>query len=321
MRVGTGHAAFCHVTGWPIPGEDRTNPAFPEVAESLHLHVSVEGDVVEIPLPLPIAAEYVAGDRRWVVSMLQAIKLGMQLEMFIGQRDIETFVVVDRAARSPDGAAARMVLYDTLPGGTGYLHQLQRRVSTIIARAHRHLSECECEHACYRCLKEFWNQRDHALLDKQLILPTLALLAQDATTPSRPAMSQREIFDSFVEAELHRRLATAAIAAPRLGRENVLRSADGRGILQMDLSWPNERLLVLIDGREFHARDVAQVLADQDKRNEALAAGWRVLEFTAWEVLNLSDSVIEEIRRGQGAAQHDLPRPGPAILRRYAAPL
>ena len=285
-----------------MPGDDHTNPAFPEVVDGLHLHVQIEGDVVEIPLPAPLAGEYVAGDRRWVTSMLQAIKLGMQLEMFIGQRDIESFATVDGTRSAPTGASARMVLFDTIPGGTGYLLQLQRRFAAIMARAHHHLVTCECEHACYRCLKDFWNQRDHALLDKQLILPTLALLAQETTGDTKPAMSQREIFDSFVEAELHRLLLQAGVPAPRMGRDNVLRASDERGVLQMDLSWPDQHLLVLIDGREFHTREVAQVLADQDKRNEALAAGWRILEFTAWEVLNHPDAVIADIAAALGGS-------------------
>ena len=70
----------------------------------------------------------------------------------------------------------------------------------------------------------------------------------------------------------------------------------------MDLSWPDQHLLVLIDGREFHTREVAQVLADQDKRNEALAAGWRILEFTAWEVLNHPNAVIADIAAALGGS-------------------
>src|SRR5262249_51974711 len=133
-----------------------------------------------------------------------------------------------------------------------------------------------------------------------------------------PAMSQREIFDSFVEAELHRRLIDAGIPAPSLGRENMLRATDGRGVLQMDLSWPTQHLLALIDGREFHARHVLQILADQDKRNAALAAGWRILEFTAWEVVHTPDAVVEEIESAIAASRH-YPLPGPEAREPMAA--
>jgi len=293
----TGHAEFCHVAGWPLPRDDPAENPFPEVVRNLHLHVAVEGDILEIPLPLPIATEYLSGDYRWVVSMAQAIKLGLQLEMFVGPRSIGNFVAIDRPLGAAEGAAARLIFYDTLPGGSGYLRRLHERFPDIAARAHDHLTACECESACYRCLKEYWNQREHALLDKQLILPTLAMMAQTATTRPQPALSQRERFDSFVEAELFRQLELAGIRRPEFGDKNILRAVDGRGIIQMDFSWSGERLLVLLDGREFHSMDSAQILADQDKRNEALAAGWRVLEYTAWEMLNAPEGVVAEIKR------------------------
>jgi very-short-patch-repair endonuclease len=233
----------------------------------------------------------------WVVSMAQAIKLGLQLEMFVSPRAVDSFVAVDRPLGAPEGAGARLIFYDTIPGGSGYLRRLHERFPDIAARAHQHLTRCQCEHACYGCLKEYWNQRDHGLLDKQRILPSLALLAQEATTRPQPAMSQREQFDSFVESELFQRLDRAGIDRPRFGRENILRAPSGQGIIQMDLSWAPEHLMVLIDGREFHSREGAQILADQDKRNEALAAGWRVLEYTAWEVLTVPDRVTSEINQ------------------------
>src|SRR5262249_26312198 len=79
-------------------------------------------------------------------------------------------------------------------------------------------------------------------------------------------------------------------------RENVLHDSSGRGILQMDLSWPDRRLLVLLDGREFHVATAEQVLTDEDKRNRAIAAGYRVLEFTGSEVVYHLDDVVDEIR-------------------------
>ena len=219
----------------------------------------------------------------------------MQLDMYVGEREIDSFVSMKHPAGSPEGAEANLVLYDTLPGGTGYLRRLLRGVPEIAARAHQHLSDCPCEHACYRCLKQFWNQRDHQVLNKQLVLPALALLAQSAATRPAPSMSQRERFDSFVEAELFERLEKAGLPRPRFGKENVLRDPTGRGILQMDLSWPVEKVVVLLDGRDFHATSVEQVLADQDKRNATVAAGWRLIEFTGWEVVNRPDDVVNSV--------------------------
>lgn len=165
---------------------------------------------------------------------------------------------------------------------------------------------------------QFWNQRDHLLLDKRLVLPALAMLAEGVTTAAAPAMSQRELFDSVVESSLFSRLRAEGLPRPRTGRDNVLRDASGLGILQMDLSWPERKLLVLLDGREFHAATAEQVLIDEDKRNRSIAAGWCVMEFTGWEVVHRLDEVVAEIRDALDAryttVQFVTGGPGPAGL-------
>lgn len=290
----TGHAASCPVTGWPdMTSYDRSNPTFPEVEPSLHLRTSVNGDVVEIPMPQPVSAAYAAGQQAWVTTMAYALKLGIQREMFVGERELEHFVAVRRPSTGPE---VILTFFDTLPGGTGYLRRFFANLPDIAAVAHRHLAECPCESACYRCLKQFWNQRDHELLDKRLVQPALGLLAQGAVTEPRPALSLRERFDSIVESMLFDRLLAAGVARPSVGPNNVLRDRDSRAIIQMDLSWPTRNLVVLIDGREFHSATAEQVALDQRKRNALIGSGQRLLEFTAWEVVHRLDEVVDEVR-------------------------
>ncbi len=293
LELGTGHALFCSVAGWPSPARDgkENHGDLPEVEPHLHLRVELEGDLVEIALPPPVAEDYARGQRDWVVTLAHALKLGMELDMYVEQREIGHFTILRQPSTGPELSLA---FYDTLPGGTGYLRRLFERLGEVAAVAHRHLSTCPCERACYRCLMQFWNQRDHALLDKRLVLPTLASLAEGMSTAPAPSISQRERFDSMVEAILFQRLRAAGLPRPRV--REVLRDPTGRGILQMDLSWPDRQLAVLVDGREFHTTTVDQVLADQDKRNQAIAAGERLLEFTGWEVLHHLDQVVEELR-------------------------
>ena len=40
-----------------------------------------------------------------------------------------------------------------------------------------HLQSCNCERACYLCLKDFRNQRKHDLLDKGTVMPILQGIA------------------------------------------------------------------------------------------------------------------------------------------------
>jgi ATP-dependent helicase YprA (DUF1998 family) len=70
-----------------------------------------------------------------------------------------------------------LVLYDTMPGGTGYLQRFYHYLPQIAQRVRAHLNKEKCETACYSCLKEFWNQRIHALLDRRLVERVLGELA------------------------------------------------------------------------------------------------------------------------------------------------
>jgi ATP-dependent helicase YprA (DUF1998 family) len=317
LELGTGHALSCPVAGWPSPARDgkENHGDLPEVEPHLHLRVELEGDLVEIALPPPVAEEYARGQRAWVVTLAHALKLGMELDMYVEQREIGHFTVL---RRPPTGPELSLAFHDTLPGGTGYLGRLFERFGEVAAVAHHHLSICTCERACYRCLMQFWNQRDHALLDKRLVLPTLALLAEGVSTAPAPSISQRERFDSMVEAILFQRLRAAGMPRPRV--REVLRDPSGRGILQMDLCWPDRQLAVLIDGREFHTATVDQVLADQDKRNRAIAAGERLLEFTGWEVLHHLDQVVAEIKGALEAGYEGATFVEGATLRAAEAP-
>ncbi len=317
LELGTGHALFCPVAGWPSSGRDRkeSHGDLPEVEPHLHLRVELEGDLVEIALPPPVAEEHVRGQAAWVVTLAHALKLGMELDMYVEQREIGHFTIL---RQPPTGPELSLAFYDTLPGGSGYLGRLFERFGEVAAVAHHHLATCSCERACYRCLMQFWNQRDHGLLDKRLVLPTLALLAQGTSTTPAPSVSQRERFDSTVEAMLFQHLRGAGLPRPRV--REVLRDPNGQGILQMDLCWPDRELAVLIDGREFHATTVDQVLADQDKRNRAIAAGERLLEFTGWEVLHRLEQVAEEIRGALDASYKEVEFVDGAPLRAAEGP-
>lgn len=294
FNTSTGHATFCKTPGWPKVDLDAKQQAefFPNVEGHLHLRAKMTGDVVEIPLPGLISELYVAGDRSWLISLAYALKLGMQLDMHVDEREIAHFFSV---RYSPGAADVSLVYYDTLPGGTGYLRRLFDRFPEVAARAYQHLKGHDCESACYRCLKQFWNQRDHALLDKRLVLPSLGMMASAATGREAPALSQSEQFDSVIESLVFTKLAEAGLPRPKVGRGNVLRDKTGRGILQMDLSWPDHNLVVLLDGREFHIASPSDVVADEDRRNAAIASGQRLLEFAGSEVLNQLDAVVGEI--------------------------
>jgi very-short-patch-repair endonuclease len=61
-----------------------------------------------------------------------------------------------------------------------------------------------------------------------------------------------------------------------------------------DFAWPEHRLIVEIDGREWHT-DREAFQRDRRRQNALIDARWRVLRFTVDDVRLYPEYVIEEI--------------------------
>jgi Domain of unknown function (DUF1998) len=161
--IGTDHLYTCSA---------RTDIESPFI-QQVDLKVHLQGDVVEIEIPYEFSEDE-DFFTRWIATLQQAFKLGLQLELFTKSGEIESFV----AKHIRDGKEYKtLVLYDTMPGRTGYLQRFYQYLPQIAQRVRKHLSDEKCETACYSCLKEFWNQRVHALLERKLVDGVLGELA------------------------------------------------------------------------------------------------------------------------------------------------
>ncbi len=275
----TGHMPNCSVVTWDSDNSDR-------IVKELHLRAAIQGDVIEIPL-----AEDVATDEAWIVTFAQALKLGMQRQLYIGPTEIASFV---RRTYVDDKRHTTLVLYDTMPGGTGYLWRTARSLPQAAALVAQHLRACECKRACYRCLKEFWNQRDHALLDKQLVLHALDELAAVREAISLPSRTDRTRFESFLEETFYALLQQAGLPLPTT--QQILRTSDNRYITRADFTYDQPPLVIQTDGRAFHTNTVARIVEDLDRRNSIEGSGRHLLEFTYRDVIGRPDHVIALVR-------------------------
>ena len=120
---------------------------------------------------LSLSAVYIRGDsdavaggvisesNRKLQSFIAAIQLGLK-KRFKGKIDhLQTTV---HEASMPDSSFKRkyLVLYDTVPGGTGYLKQLMRpknQLMDVLEMSLDALKSCACNQdkdkdGCYRCL-------------------------------------------------------------------------------------------------------------------------------------------------------------------------
>jgi hypothetical protein len=62
-----------------------------------------------------------------------------------------------------------IILYDSVPGGAGHIHRIAPNKSvfqSVVRKAYDICSECECSPSCYRCLRDYYNQDFHSMLNR-----------------------------------------------------------------------------------------------------------------------------------------------------------
>ena len=118
----------------------------------------------------------------------------------------------------PAGASRQrfLVIYDTVPGGTGYLAELWRQgeLFTVMALALEAMKRCRCvaldgRDGCYRCVYAHQHQRELASISRKRAVEIFeAILSKRDQLKTIPSLSEVNL-DSLLESELERRFITA----------------------------------------------------------------------------------------------------------------
>ena len=136
--------------------------------------------LVAVELPATLAANpiYPRGRAVWLSfgnALLRAAATNLQI-------DTNELAVGMRPWRHPDGRLmGEVFLYDTLPNGAGYADEFVRNIEQILEVAHDICANCrntDCETACYRCLLDYGNQRNHALLNRYIAIDLLDFIRE-----------------------------------------------------------------------------------------------------------------------------------------------
>jgi very-short-patch-repair endonuclease len=236
----------------------------------------------------------------WRRTLTEALMLGIRETMQAGRRDLEAFEV------APNGEPKTLVIFDTMPGGTGYLPKLLAEggagLREVASTALERLGGCDCEKSCHRCLRDFWNQRHHRVLDRHAVIETLRHLATAPGIDYEPEPDEQ--LASFLEREFFERLEAAGIQAPTL--QGIHRLPDGR-ITVADAVYADPDISVYLDGREYHSQSVERIRADLHRRNQLEQQGQLVLEFTYSDVLERFDDVAASLREALQAGADRTP--------------
>jgi DEAD/DEAH box helicase domain-containing protein len=86
-------------------------------------------------------------------SFIAALQLGLKLK-FGGRIDHLKVTISEEPQPNSSQRKSFLYLYDSVPGGTGYLKQLRtpEELNSLFLKALRHVKLCDCEDGCYRCL-------------------------------------------------------------------------------------------------------------------------------------------------------------------------
>jgi hypothetical protein len=196
-----------------------------------------------------------------------------------------------------------LLFYEASEGGAGVLRRLVdepaalatvARVAlelahfdpeTLTDRGHAPRAKERCEAACYDCLFSYFNQRDHRLLDRQL-LPTLLRPWLDARLESSPAAAPRseqmQALVRLTESELERkwlRLVDELGLRLPVAAQELVESCAARPDFSYEQAW------IFVDGPHHddprqQAKDRAEQEALEDYRLVIRfhhAADWRAI--------------------------------------------
>lgn len=298
-----------------------------EHVEEIALSRTLRTQGAVIPLPVSVTT----GDPFAIPSLSAALKLGLR-EQFGGAPDHIGVAEVPDPLGPDDGTRDALLLYDTVPGGTGYLAELTdpARVHDLIYRAWRKVAECPCRDeerlACHRCLLPLASGREIDRVSRQAAerhlraILTAGRLDEPSAegrwdvTVERPTINRSLSPLELRFAELYRSLleelngtvqlvpgtwgnTIRANVGPRRWtlepQVNVLGSKPDFVLRSDDTNVPP--VAVFTDGLAFHASvDINRLADDAGKRSALVEAGYLVLSVTA------ADVSTEEERREQG---------------------
>lgn len=113
-------------------------------------------------------------DNPWLSRAAQSLAEGLRLAAS-KYLDVEFDELVTgyRLRNNPEGTFVDIYLYDSLSSSAGYAVSAAEEIGALIKSLEELLRGCNCESACYNCLKHYRNQFIHGMLDRFAALQLL----------------------------------------------------------------------------------------------------------------------------------------------------
>jgi DEAD/DEAH box helicase domain-containing protein len=175
--------------------------------ECLYLYREFTSEALRILVPYTKSGV----DDEVVQSFIAALQLGLK-KRFGGRVDHLRVVTQDEPGKSGGPRRHFVMLYDSVPGGTGYLHQLLAQdagtLADVLTLALSTMTQCACnsdpeKDGCYRCVYQYrlgsnmnFVSRDRGI---QVLTELVASLAQLEKVPTIADIFINPSFDSVLE--------------------------------------------------------------------------------------------------------------------------
>jgi DEAD/DEAH box helicase domain-containing protein len=148
--------------------EDAFDPS--NYLESLYLYREFNSEAIRLMLPITSLDI----DDEKLHSLIASFQLGLKA-YFKGSVEHLRVGIYDEIDSSNDMPKRYLILYDTVPGGTGYLKQLMRDekpLFEVLDVALNKLETCQCnadheKDGCYKCIYAYKNNFDRPLISKR----------------------------------------------------------------------------------------------------------------------------------------------------------
>ncbi len=281
-----------HISSLSKKGNCRSNATRNDLITDFGLMHELHCDVLIIEIPLPEAAK----PENFYKSLITAIHRGILIAFNLEEDEIGYFLAKNDSPKTP----YRMIFYENTSGGTGSLASMVERnaFKSVLEKAqeilHAH-DENGCEKACYQCLLSFYNQRDHAYLDRHLALDWIEALGEFEVKPVE--RFDQTYYDEMLkkcqwesERIVLARIKQEKLPLPTDAQKTIYASTEGYSIAVCDFFY-EPKTLVFVDG-SMHYLDFIQA-ADDDKRKRLRERGYRIVVID----INNLDAGMEDLKR------------------------
>lgn len=170
--IGLEEHTVCPRCGWTSNGKEPLKPGHRTSwgaqcshegrGETYRLSHVFKTDVVQITFLTDEALEY-----KTMLSVMYALLEGLSRTLAIERTDLKGCL---HRTGSNGKLLYSVILYDAVAGGAGHVRRLVTDDGQIFAQvlrsAYKVVADCDCEPSCYRCLRNYYNQRIHDQLDR-----------------------------------------------------------------------------------------------------------------------------------------------------------